>query len=292
MNAIIAAATGYTEADLKIFLESIKLNCRDVKVFLIVFQKDSQHIEKLRSKYPFVQPVYIYGRITKRLRRVHVWIAHILRRINFLKCPPSLQKIGTYSLHIVVERFFIMLDIVRNSNKCFSNVLLTDCRDVVIQKNPFELIENQLVSGLEVKKIGDDQLNRYWISSMYGAEILSIIQDKNIVCAGVTLGPANEIKDYLNVLCCEMWRHLPQMIKLQFGPDQAAHNYLIYSNQVKCTLSNSQNGLISTVDADNEGCFIKNLESGVVEIGGIVPAILHQYDRSPRLSDFFKEKYC
>lgn len=291
MNAIITAATGYTEADLRIFLRSIEQNCKTAKVFLIVFRQDHKSIEKLRQKYPFVEPIYIRQKVIKKLRRFFVWVAHALKKRDYSQLPLLLQMLGRQPLHIVVERFFIMSNIVQSHRHIFSNVLLTDCRDVVIQKDPFERLENQLVSGLEVKTIASDSLNSYWISSIYGNAIFSAIRDKKIVCAGVTIGTIDAVQHYLDTLCSEMWNHLPQITKLQFGPDQAAHNYLIYQNKIPCHLVTEQSGLIATLNLDHPSDIFKDSVNGCIEINGTCPAILHQYDRYPDLLDFFKHQY-
>ena len=43
MNAIITAATGYSEADLQPFLRSVDRACPGTKVFLIAYNRD--HVE-------------------------------------------------------------------------------------------------------------------------------------------------------------------------------------------------------------------------------------------------------
>lgn len=291
MNAIITAATGYRDKDLTIFLRSVERHCENVKVLLIAFQQDKAHIENLKNQYPFLEPIYVRKKITKRFRRVYVWVAALLANRKYSQVPPLLQRIGTYSLHIVVERFYIMSKVLKRYANVFSNVLLTDCRDVVLQKNPFDLIHDNLVTGLESKMLADDPLNCYWISCLYGETAFERLRNHRIICAGVTLGPAQAIQKYLDDLCNEMWNHLPQVTQLQFGPDQAAHNYLIYEKQIPCTLVDNQSGFIVTVNLENSDDHFTSSTNGLLQINGVVPAIVHQYDRHPDLVHFFQEKY-
>jgi hypothetical protein len=54
MNAIITAATGYSEADLQPFLRSVDRACPDSTIFLIVYKRDLPQVEALRGQLPFV----------------------------------------------------------------------------------------------------------------------------------------------------------------------------------------------------------------------------------------------
>jgi len=292
MNAIMTAATGYTEKDLTVFLRSVEQHCKNVAVFLIVFQEDYQEIEKLRQKYPFIKPVYVPRRSVKRFRRVYVWIAHLLKRMDYSQLPPLLQNLGSYPLHVVVERFLKMSELLRDSDNDFENVLLTDCRDVVLQKDPFELVNDKLVSGLEIEKIGNNSLNSYWVSSIYGEKFFNDVKDRKIICVGVILGPAREVQKYLDLFCSEVWKHLPEVIKVEFGPDTAVHDYIIYTDLMESHLVDNHSGFIATIGLEGSDQISKDRVNRSIQVEGVTPAIIHQYDRHSDLLEFFKEKYC
>ena len=297
MNAIITAATGYDEADLQIFLWSVAKNCKDTTVFLIVYYRDRNSIEKLRDKYPFIKPVYIGVSIRKqfarlanyRTRPAFTWLARQLNKREYSATISPLRLIGLLAVRIVHERFFIALRILKSHPNIFSNVLLTDCRDVVIQKDPFSLLDGKLISGLETKIIRNEPDNSMWIKAAYGQDVLNKFLDKPIVCAGVTLGPAEKIEDYLTELCDEMWRHLPQMIFESVGYDQSAHIYLIHEDKIKLSLTTNQQGFIASLVAENPDNLTIDLASRLVKVHKKYPAIIHQYDRHPNLLNFFKK---
>lgn len=297
MNAIITAATGYTEADLQIFLWSVARNCQDTVVFLIVYRRDRESIEKLQSKYPFVRPIYIGASIRKQFSRLanyrtrpyYSWLAHQLSKKDYSSIIPVLRPLGQFSTRIIHERFFIALKIIKTYCNSFSNVLLTDCRDVVIQRDPFSLINGKLVSGCEPVSIENEQYTLNWIKEVYGDEVFDRVSNNPVVCAGVTLGPVKQVETYLTEICNEMWRHLPQMSFKSWGYDQSAHIYLIFEKQISLSLTNNQQGLIATVSLECPSNIFIDLQSRLVKVHNNYPAIIHQYDRHPNLLSFFEE---
>ena len=295
MNAIVTAATGYTEADIRIFLRSVAKNCPNTTVFLIVYERDRQSIDKLRDKYPFIEPVYIgesirkqFGRLANyRTRPVATWVASQLSKKNYSSMSKPLRWLGQLAIRIIHERFFIALQVLKSHPNVFTNVLLTDCRDVIVQTDPFGLVEGKLVSGLETKLIRNEPYNCQWIEAAYGSTVLERFLDKTIVCAGVTLGPAEKIENYLTELCDEMWRHLPQMIFQAVGYDQSAHMYLIFEDKIEIDIVNNQQGSIASLVAEDPINVSIDIPNGLVKVHEKYPTIIHQYDRHPELLNFF-----
>ncbi|WP_373544706.1 hypothetical protein [Chamaesiphon sp.] len=297
MNAIITAATGYTQSDIQIFLWSVEKNCPNTTVFLIVYRRDRQSIEKIRAKYPFVCPIYINAAIRKqfsrlanyRTRPTYTWLAQQLSKSSYSSMFVPLRSIGQLAVRIVHERFFIALQVLKSHSNIFENVLLTDCRDVVIQQNPFRLVDEQLISGIEPEIIKNERYTSKWIEAAYGRDVLQRVADNPVVCAGVTLGTAAKIEDYLTALCDEMWRHLPQMIFQDFGYDQAAHIYLIFEKELELELTSNQQGIITTVSLEDAAGLEIDYRQELVKVGNRYPAVIHQYDRHPKLLNFFTE---
>jgi hypothetical protein len=282
MNAIITAATGYTEADLQPFLRSVDRACRDSKVFLIAYKRDLPRVERLRCQFPFVEPVYVRHKFD-RGGRVYRWLARHFIDENYSTCNWFWRNLGRYSLNIMLDRFFLALEVIQSHRNSFANVLLTDSRDVVLQQNPFERIGPRLVSGLEEKTIGDCSTNSDWITDVYGADVQITLSDRRIVCAGVTLGPIAEVEQYLVAMCREIWKRLPK-VALIAQYDQGIHNYLIYNGRINLA------GIIATLHYENP-CNIKmDAAAGVVTVQEKAPAIIHQYDRHRNLVAFVNER--
>ena len=275
------------EADLEPFLRSIDHACPEAKVFLIAYKRDILQCGKLRRKYPFIEPVYVHQKFN-RGGKVYRWVARHFIDEDYSICSWFWRNLGRYSLHIMLERFFLALEIVQVHRKSFTNVLLTDSRDVVFQRNPFARIGCGLISGLEEKTIGDCPINSDWITSIYGANVHANLCDRRVVCAGVTLGPVNEVEKYLVAMCREIWKCLQKVASLE-GYDQGIHNYVIYGGEISVELTENQAGMIATLQYENPDNILIDAAAGVVTVQGQPPAIIHQYDRHHSLLSFARE---
>jgi hypothetical protein len=288
MNAIITAATGYSDADLQPFLVSVARACPRAKVFLIVYKRDRVRVERLRDKYPFIEPVYVPHKLN-RGGRVYRWIARHFIVDDYATCGSLWKTLGKYSLHIALERFFLALELVQAHRDAFNNILLTDSRDVVLQQDPFGRIGHNLVSGLEEKTVGDCALNSGWIRHLYGTNVHTRMSHSRIVCSGVTLGPIVEVEKYLLEMCSEIWKCLSK-VALLAQYDQGIHNYLIYNGRVNVELTDNQAGIIATLHHEDPSNIQLDAAAGVVIVQEKPPTIVHQYDRHRDLVAFFRQK--
>jgi hypothetical protein len=288
MNAIITAATGYNEADLQPFLSSIDRACPDSKVFLIAYKRHLARVERLRRRFPFLEPVYVPYK-SNLGGSVYRWLARHFLGANYAACGWFWRNLGRYSLDIMLERFFLALEIVQTHRNALTHVLLADSRDVLFQRNPFEQIDSRLVSGLEEKIIGDCPRNSDWIIQVYGTDVHRRLSKRTIVCAGISLGPVKEVEQYLVSMCREIWRCLPKVAAIE-QYDQAIHNYLIYNGRVNLELTDNRAGLIATLHYESSSNIQIDAARGVATVQGKAPAIIHQYDRHDHLLRFVKER--
>lgn len=277
MNAIIAAATGYTERDLRFFLRSAERYCGDFRMFLIVYREQRRCVEKLRQKYRYIEPVYIMRRRGTRIK-MHTLIAPILSKISFSKVTGWMEFIGRYPLNISLERYFIALKLVEACGGSFSKVLLTDSRDVLFQADPFAASADKLFSGLEDKTIGECKYNSEWIRTIYGENALREMVDWRMICSGVTLGSTQSVKNYLIGMCGEIWKHLPRIFR-RAALDQGIHNRLIFENKIAIQLTENSDGLIATIGTESPKNLAIDAQKGFIQVHGKFPAIVHQFDR-------------
>ena len=288
MNAIITAATGYSEADLQPFLRSVDRACPDTKVFLIAYNCDHVEIGGLRSKYSFIEPVYVPRKFNRGGRVYRSFARHFIQD-DYFACGSGWRSVGRYLLHIALERYFLALEILRIHRNSFGNVLLTDSRDVVLQHDPFTQIGDKLISGIEEQTIGDCSINTDWITHLYGTDVHKNMSDRRIVCSGVTLGPADPMEAYLVEMCREIWKCLPKLALIaQY--DQGIHNYLIHTGRINLHLTDNRTGIIATLHYENPSNIQTDATAGVVTVQGKAPAIIHQYDRHRNLVAFVKER--
>ena len=288
MNAIITAATGYSQEDLQPFLDSVERTCPHSRLFLIVFRHDAARVEMLRARYPFIEAVYDNYQ-PKRGIRLSRWIARHFIGQDYANCHPFWRSVGTYLLHITLKRYFLALKILRESGGSFAKLLLTDSRDVLLQEDPFDRIGDRLVSGVEEKTIGDCPHNSYWIEQIYGPAVLNRVSHCKIVCSGVTVGPVYKMEPYLVAMCAEMWKHLAKVAASPFF-DQGIHNYLIYGQRVRLELTENLDGMIATLFYEDRSNIQTDAATGRFVVREKLPAIVHQYDRHADLAGFVRQR--
>jgi hypothetical protein len=196
-------------------------------------------------------------------------------------------NISTY-LHPVDLTNIRVSEIFNIRHKCYRNILeynfldvdrvfISDVRDVVFQGDPFgHVTDTDLEFFLEPKQIKDCEFNSKKIKKLYGNKFLSEIGDKEISCAGTTIGTREGILKYLDKMLLELNR-----LRIQndaFADDQAVHNYLIYNNYFPNHKKyNTGYGPVSTLHHLREGIF--NNQGQVINIDGTVVPIVHQWDR-------------
>ena len=294
MNAIIAAATGYAEVDIRPFLRSVERYCTDTTVFLIAYKDDHEKIDQIKRSYAFVKIVRVrkkvnrFRKIARILRGLAPLYRHLLSCVNrtdYQSANAVSRSLGRYPLHIACERYFIALDLVRKYGDTFSNILLTDSRDVILQSDPFRLIGAKLVTGIEAQSIGKCPINSAWIEVVYGQDVLKQLSDRHIICSGVTFGTHKAITNYLNEMCREMWKHLLS-ISFESGFDQGVHNFLLHTGKIAADLTDNRKGFIATLGYEQSDNIIMDTASGLVRLHSNHPAIVHQHDRYPDLVEF------
>ena len=184
-------------------------------------------------------------------------------------------------IHIYNFRHFLYYDYILNHETDFGNVLLTDVRDVVFQKDPFDFpIGESLYVAMESreKNVGSCVYNSKWVLAGYGPEKLSIMADHIVSCAGTTLGPMPHMKRYLHTLLTAILG-----LKDAFGcADQAVHNELLHSGALRpvCQLFNEDTPILTV---GHEHAFQHDPQGYLLDGRGRRANTVHQYDRHPGL---------
>lgn len=165
----------------------------------------------------------------------------------------------------------------------YENVMLSDIRDVIFQKDPFDFsIGSKLCcfGEKEGAKLGEDAFNAQWIEGAFDKSALEKLSDRQIMCAGVTIGPLPAVIDYLDKMI-DLILHAPgKLWELPFlgGIDQGVHNYLIYNLlQPKISIFENNNGPVLTLALEDS--VLVNKRGQIINKNGDVPNVVHQYDR-------------
>ncbi len=93
----------------------------------------------------------------------------------------------------------------------YDNVLLTDTRDVIFQKDPFDFSFGDTLccfTELETMVIADTPSETArWIEQSFGKQELMELSQKPIICAGITIGSARRILEYLEIFMRTVAEH-------------------------------------------------------------------------------------
>ncbi len=297
MNVIISAATGYSANDISVYLDTIERYIPNTKVFLIICE--GNNLKKyISKKYKNVEPVILrqHGRI---LHRYHKYgnLAHkvaymLLKAAKNKFNEPSIMNAIRCHLHISLYRYFIAYDIVLKNKANINKLMLADSRDVIIQADPFQFVNNEIITGAEPEIIGECEYNSGWLGKLYGNQYLLDVSAQNILCSGVTLGPVEVMEKYLYSMCREMLRKI-STIRFSLGFDQGIHNYLFREKTFPVTTSINNGGVIATLHHENPNNVFLNNNSGFFEVYGRPTPIIHQYDRhiqNVRIDDIINMK--
>lgn len=158
----------------------------------------------------------------------------------------------------------------------FTQIMISDLRDVIFQRDPFAAPVDDLEVFLEEPEVNFavEGFNRRWVQDLYGDAGVVQLGDRVVSCSGVTFGDRDGMLRYLAEMSREVRTHLPPL-----GPhDQAVHNWLLSTGALGSPhrVANGH-GRVLTMGAQRD---IELAADGtVVNHDGSVPAVLHQYDR-------------
>jgi hypothetical protein len=287
-NLVMTLAHRYDWEKLRVFVNS--LNQSGFQGELVVFGSSlsSDTIQKLREHGATVIEVRLP---LFRLRNIFLLTGwkHWRFLLNYLERRPELKTALTKAIfNIMCVRFVYFHEYLKNRSNQYQKVLVADCRDVCFQSDPFEKINHdEVVSFLEGTTIGESSYNKLWLTESFGERICQDLLNHEAICAGVTLGGAACMLEYLHQMvdtCCKVIHMQPVA-----GADQGIHNGLLHRHAFKkSTLYKLDNPICLTL-----GCGVEpRTQNGtVVDSSGTTVSMLHQYDRNPDLKQLIENKF-
>jgi hypothetical protein len=193
--------------------------------------------------------------------------------------------------------------------KKYEKLMFSDVRDVAFQADPFKyLAANKSVvfqEGGDGVPISQCSWNSGWIKGCFGESILTAVQDRNIVCSGVSIFSFWQGRDYVRMMSSILSGESDLSVNFprceRNGVDQGVHNVIVHL------------GLIKGLEIKTERQFpVVNIQSSPSfnvpdaslamlqlqffdEIRNVVDtapfAVIHQYDRSNTVSIELAKKY-
>lgn len=267
-NVIIGAAMNYGVEQIKNFVLSFRKYNQTDDIILIYNLNQISRIEDFAKK-------------------------HNIKLVSFEPC-------DRLPIHVVASRFLKYLDIVVEQ-KTYKNYLLADIRDVFFQSNPFVNLPNEdylyMFTEDPAVTLDIEEHHIRMISRLFGPDELNKFKDKKIICSGTILGTRNKMLIFLDIFArylVEIRNKKPNICQ-EMLLDQVITNHACYLQDFGKQIEIKDNGYIvgtigHCITHPNHSGDMK-LEDDVIYLDGKVPAIIHQYDRSPDLFNHFSKVY-
>jgi hypothetical protein len=283
-------ATGYAAKDLRPFVQSLAMTGFRGRLTLFIYRDQQASIRAMAQECAPSLDVDLVA-VDGIRRYARFWRSCFKRLFSMMPAEwsPSLKrKLLRFQGMPHITRHFHYDDYLRK-HPGFSHVMLTDVRDVVFQLDPFAQFEGGLSLGMEIASLtlGTEAYNREWILGAYGEAMLERIGDRQISCAGVVLGDAKAMREYIDKMLVEIMR-LPFRITKNRNYDQAHHNKLLYCNELAAaTLCQPLSSRIATIGCMQLSDFVLSPEGMLLNDDRNLVPIIHQYDRHPMLVETF-----
>jgi hypothetical protein len=249
---VLGAAVGFRVGQARIFIESLRASGYGGDVVILVG--------------PFQWRLYAYLR-RHGVRTVSTW--------------------STRKLHgpIHAYRFEKFVKLVRAAQGRYDYVLISDVRDVVFQRHPFEGIatpECRFYLEGAPWTFATEPVNRRWAKLFLSPADFERISTCRISCCGVVAGGIGPMTAYLERMAADL-HALPLRLRREGGADTIFHNRIAYLRREVDLVIVENNLHVATVGIEPISSYAIGNDQCVHTMDGRVPAICHQYDRVPHI---------
>lgn len=191
------------------------------------------------------------------------------------------------------SRFIKKFEILQEERDTYSRVFMSDVRDVIFQKNPFEHESDKALSVVLEEApmtIGNCRFNSKWIKRLFGRKTLKEIGDNSISCCGTVLGTVDGMNHYLQKMLKIGEAGNARAMRIM-GIDQGIHNFMLYTGILDDFEILENRVLVNTMGHVDQGQFSQNADGLVENREGSISPVVHQYDRFPELEAALNEKF-
>lgn len=210
--------------------------------------------------------------------------------VIILEVPDKLKNYG-----LINYRWKIYEDFIKDNKDKYNIVFTTDLRDSFFQKDIFKYFNNKksfLGVAIEDGIISYEKFNKEWILKAYGEDVLNIIGNERIICAGTIWGTVDKFLEFSKLI----WEKLSSDWSIKLNViEQGVINFLIYYAKIfnECLVkSDNQNGYIMTIGLTKRENINLDSNNNILNGKGEIAAVIHQYDRKTDIIELVKKKYC
>jgi hypothetical protein len=225
----------------------------------------------------------------RKIRRYDVEVVPYRRAFPFIMDPhPDAPESLPQPIYVFNYRHYFYFDYLLKHGRKIRNVLLTDVRDVIFQRDPFAFpLSNRIHVAMENPDIsvGACPWTSQWVLAGYPPEVLGRLKDKEMSCAGTTMAPVPLMMRYLRQMLAE----IAGMNDAYACADQAAHNVLLHEGKLD-PVARLRNFAGPILTLGSEPRYELNEQKELVNRDGSIIAVIHQYDRHPELVRIFEAK--
>jgi hypothetical protein len=259
---VLGAAVGFDVPQVRVFVESLRATGYGGDVMLLI-------------RWPGIG-------VGRYLKRRGVDVTRVFQTRSF-----------TRSVH--ARRYAIYLDYLRPRMARYDQLMISDVRDVVFQRNPFDGIAGpQCHFYLEsaVRTIGQDPTNSRWVRGCFTAAEVAALADRRISCSGITIGGTTAVVAYLERMAARV-AAMPMRIyrEIGHGYDQAIHNFLVHLDPAIDGILVENNGHIATMALEPRELYALDAAARIRAPDGRLYPICHQYDRFPDIRAAVEARY-
>jgi hypothetical protein len=215
----------------------------------------------------------------------------ILRKLNVKPIPAWCIR----RVHgpIFTYRFEIFARYLRAHAQRYTQVLISDVRDVLFQRHPFEGIgDGRCHFFLESSDwtIGREPTNLRWVQMFLAPDDVAKLRDRPISCCGVTLGGTDAMTTYLGRLADQL-RAVPLKMRRKHGADTAFHNLIVHLSSGIDRVIVENNRHVATMGIESPLTYKLDADGRIRTSSSHLPAILHQYDRLPEFRTALESQF-
>lgn len=200
-----------------------------------------------------------------------------------------------------ISRYGPAIDYIRKNLRNLRYVIWTDCRDVVVQKDPSLWLENNfsgkgIVGSRLGMKIKEDNLENHWVSICTSPDDPKGLEEEPAICVGTVAGDAHSMLDILTLVYQRGISLSAARPDFTAGMDEGLFNCLFRSSAFTTHLTEIKD----TFSAQCAYLLVPTFERPweISSEGVVYPknskdpyCIVHQYDRDTRWKSLIQSRY-